>query len=106
MLGYIGTGVGHAGLGHPRRGLGKKKPSHPLSLKTGSLLAKKKLAIVKESHSGSAFIIHSDKNPTYLFRIQSYLSRIDGLKMYRPALILFDTNSFGFSTKSSILPVL
>lgn len=33
------------------------------------------------------------------------LSRIDVLNMYSPALILFDTNSWGFSTKLDICPV-
>ena len=30
---------------------------------------------------------------------------MEGLKMYIPALILFDTNSVGFSTNLSIFPV-
>lgn len=30
---------------------------------------------------------------------------MDGEKMYMPALILFDTNSGGFSTNLSIIPV-
>ena len=33
------------------------------------------------------------------------LLRMEGLKMYMPALILLDTNTFGFSTNLLIIPV-